>query len=170
MINFSCKKCGRSLRAPDGATGKRARCPKCSAEMKVPEKLHSAAELLAPSEEAESNQAEDLDLTDWPSEVLPGYVRKTRDAQEQEKEHDAQRIPCPVCREPIMRSATKCRHCGEIIDRVLYHRASDAPLSSRVPSYEDSELTGVDILFCIFCPLFALLIGFFISVAEELAE
>jgi hypothetical protein len=29
------------------------------------------------------------------------------------------RIPCPVCGELIVQGAAKCRHCGEIFDRVM---------------------------------------------------
>lgn len=36
MIKLSCKECGKKLEAPDGAEGKKARCPECSSIFEVP--------------------------------------------------------------------------------------------------------------------------------------
>lgn len=64
----------------------------------------------------------------------------------------ANMVPCRFCKEPIMRGARKCKHCGE------YQRDEDRNQASQV---EEGDLSFNIIeglaIFC--CPLIALIVG-----------
>jgi MoxR-like ATPase len=48
-IEFNCNKCGRALKVPTSAAGRRAACPQCSEVMEIPSPTPLTAELPPPS-------------------------------------------------------------------------------------------------------------------------
>lgn len=64
----------------------------------------------------------------------------------------AARKPCPMCGELIVATASKCRFCGEYLDRP---GKRSRPVTDR---YEE-ELTVFDILLCILCAMVGCIVG-----------
>lgn len=61
-------------------------------------------------------------------------------------------IPCRWCKEPIMRGARKCKHCGE------YQRDEDRNNAKKF-SDEDSSLSATDWIGVFCCPIIGLIQG-----------
>ena len=53
-ITFACEQCGKEIKAPDGAAGKRGKCPKCQHTNLVPEPADEIP--LAPLDESEEER------------------------------------------------------------------------------------------------------------------
>lgn len=91
-IEFSCSECGRAMRAPESAVGKKGQCPQCGAINVIP----------AP------------DAADA-AETTPGVAEVTID------EAGKLVFPCPACSVPVRTPLAaagkrgKCPHCGEIM-------------------------------------------------------
>lgn len=103
-IQVTCPSCSRSFNAPDGAAGKRAKCPKCGSPIDIP--------APAPKEEifdAEADADAIRPFSDEDFEVEPPPQLPATEDQR----------PCPMCGEMIQRTAVKCRHCNEIFDPLL---------------------------------------------------
>jgi predicted RNA-binding Zn-ribbon protein involved in translation (DUF1610 family) len=90
-MQFQCSACGKKVRAPDEAAGRKCRCPHCQAVISVPAVVVEAEEVEQPIVLEE--------------EVPPPDEEKRR--------------PCPMCGESILADAVKCRYCGEIFDEDL---------------------------------------------------
>jgi hypothetical protein len=60
-IEIHCVRCGKTIRAPDNAGGKRGRCPGCGHEMYIPVPPDQIEEIpLAPVDEEEERKAAEL--------------------------------------------------------------------------------------------------------------
>jgi predicted RNA-binding Zn-ribbon protein involved in translation (DUF1610 family) len=131
-IRMTCPSCSQTLAVPDNAGGKKAKCPACSQIMIVPEAVHEA-EALSASEDytfgagpqsfgagaqsfgagAQSFGAGAQGATreeSWRDE------RQTPPTRQTAPTGDAERRPCPMCREMIVATAAKCRFCGQVFD------------------------------------------------------
>lgn len=61
-----------------------------------------------------------------------------------------ERVPCPVCKELIVRGAAKCHHCGEIFDLVLKEHERHKQLKKQKGG-DDDDLTGLEIAVGLIC-------------------
>jgi predicted RNA-binding Zn-ribbon protein involved in translation (DUF1610 family)/DNA-directed RNA polymerase subunit RPC12/RpoP len=104
-ISFECSTCGKKMRAPDDAGGKKVRCPGCEAIVVVPLEVLDAAAIEEPAV-AES----------------AGYAMETAAPAPPAADDGKERKACPLCGEMILASAAKCRYCGEIFDSKLRAR------------------------------------------------
>lgn len=84
-IHFSCRTCGRKLRAPEEMEAKKVRCPKCQAVNRVPAQDHAPE----PVEEEQDQEGYGVDSGE-----------ETADSED--------RRPCPECGEMIKASAISC--------------------------------------------------------------
>jgi DNA-directed RNA polymerase subunit RPC12/RpoP len=132
-IRFNCSRCGKPLVAPEGTTGKKTTCPKCNTKQLIPEGVYEAE-----SVDDGGVGAPGVEIDDG------GGYELERPGEAQERPTERKR-PCPMCGEQIMVSAIKCRYCGEIFDPALRRSAS------RRRGDEDTDLTGVELTFCILC-------------------
>jgi DNA-directed RNA polymerase subunit M/transcription elongation factor TFIIS len=128
-IEVNCPNCGKKLKAPDSAAGKRAKCPGCGSAVKVPEEQVYDAEEVA--EEADE------------------YGFMNADDSQFEAVAEPKRRPCPACGEMIVAGAAKCRFCGEVFDETL--KRKERKKARQAASAEDSDLTASDWVFCILC-------------------
>src|SRR5262245_21392399 len=110
-ISFSCPQCGKKLKAPDHAVGKKSKCPGCGTPVTCPEPIFDAELVEAPPlVPGGGDPYADLD-PDQPYAVVeppPGPASAPES-----------RRPCPMCGEMILTTAAKCRYCGEIFDPAL---------------------------------------------------
>lgn len=110
-ISVKCRSCGKKLKAPESAAGKRAKCPSCGKAVKIPESVYDAEEVddgLDDYEDYGAGDEEDYGF-DGADEYSAPAVK--------------QRRPCPMCGEMIVSSVAKCRFCGEIFDATLKRRS-----------------------------------------------
>jgi hypothetical protein len=101
-IEFHCTHCQKLLKTADDKAGVRARCPGCGGAIVVP----PAADAVFTAEfagEPDGPEQETVGAVDPPVAVAPAAAADMK--------------PCPVCRELIRAAATRCRYCGEILDR-----------------------------------------------------
>lgn len=130
-ISVRCEECGKTLKAPDSAAGKKAKCPQCGAVVAIPEPVYDAQEVSdAEPVEDDSNAFGDVDSYDSPAI------------------DDDNRKPCPACGEMIVATAAKCRYCGEIFDSKLKKKAKRRSGSS---GDADEDLTTGDYVVAILC-------------------
>jgi DNA-directed RNA polymerase subunit M/transcription elongation factor TFIIS len=134
-ISCQCPSCGKRLKAPDSAAGKKAKCPQCGSSVPIPaEKVYEAEEVSG--DEVSAGEAEDEYGVQSPGEVEGAASPVEPD-----------RRPCPACGEMIARAAVKCRYCGEILDP--RHKAQK--IRKRGASAEDEEMQPIDWLLCLAC-------------------
>ncbi len=124
-ITVVCQSCKKSLKAPDNAAGKKAKCPQCGTVVVVPSPAPAqpAAKPAAP--------AKPLAPAPWDVDLPPRSV-------------DDETQVCPYCGGTIPEIATECEHCGESLKQAapaapppeplptLNRRASSAPQRSRL--------------------------------------
>jgi predicted RNA-binding Zn-ribbon protein involved in translation (DUF1610 family) len=135
-IPVTCPSCQRAFQAPDGAAGKRAKCPKCGGIINIP----------APVVQEEILEAEPMrPFTDEDFEVEPPAALPAQD----------DRRPCPMCGEMIQKNAIKCRHCGEIFDPILKAQASKAAASEG----PDADLSVGEWVLAILCSGIGCIVG-----------
>ncbi len=156
-ISVKCKTCGKKLKAPDSAAGKKAKCPGCGKVVKIPEPVYDAEEVDDGVDDAVEDYEDYEDYgaaDDSESYGFDGADEYSAPAMEQ-------RRPCPMCGEMIVAKAAKCRFCGEILDPALKRKKKKRSRSrSRTQSYSnDGELTGVDWILCLFCGGIACIVG-----------
>jgi DNA-directed RNA polymerase subunit M/transcription elongation factor TFIIS len=104
-ITTECPECGKRLKAPDSAAGRKAKCPQCGAAVPIPEAVYDAEEVFDPEESYDDEDGDSYGLGAAPVAPPP---RRAED-----------RRPCPVCGEMIKATAVKCRYCGEVFDATL---------------------------------------------------
>ena len=109
-ISTECPECGKRLKAPDSAAGRKAKCPQCGAAVPIPEPVYDAEEVF----DAEIAGDEE---TVYESEDEDGYRLGQVPARPPVPASD--RRACPMCGEMIKASAVKCRYCGEVFDESL---------------------------------------------------
>ncbi len=106
-IEFACEKCERTLRVPDGSSGKRSQCPACHFEQEVP----FVVSLEEPSSRSESG------ITKQAAANLPP---------------DKVSIPCPNCRHnlicgrELLGTRGQCKKCAHIFTITESPRAAEA--------------------------------------------
>ncbi|MBS0261338.1 MAG: hypothetical protein JSS02_05225, partial [Planctomycetes bacterium] len=105
-ISCECPDCGKRLKAPDSAAGKKVTCPGCGSKISIP--LPESADAEPParpkSPPKRAKPARD------PGDEFD-FQNLDVDAGMEEIVED--RVPCPMCGEMIKPAASKCRHCGE---------------------------------------------------------
>ena len=99
-IKATCGSCGKQISVRDDAAGKRAKCPDCGAAIPIPA---AAEDDIWDAEEHEDDDAN--------APKLPAKKSLETTAGD--------RKPCPECGEMIVKTAAKCRFCGEIFDPAL---------------------------------------------------
>lgn len=111
-IEVECRNCGRILRAPDDAVGRRAKCPECAAVVVV----------------ADNTAEADDELDDFFNTALTPIEEPRQFDDEREStgyaDHRDER-PCPVCGEYIKTRAFRCRFCGESLRESRYAGSGD---------------------------------------------
>jgi predicted RNA-binding Zn-ribbon protein involved in translation (DUF1610 family) len=140
-IELTCPSCGKRLKVADSAAGKTGKCPQCGEPVKIPDMVVDAEE-VAGDEFAMPGPQDAYGL-----ESLPPGALDSSDAS------DASRRPCPACGEMIVKTAAKCRYCGEIFDETLKQQ------ELKKVNPKDAELTTADWLFCILCSGIACIFG-----------
>ncbi len=90
-FNFNCPHCDASLEAPEDLLGQTIECPSCNGSIQLPEPEPQAPPAPAP-----------------PTKPNKKIVTNRSSSSGNTK-------PCPYCGEHILRSAQKCKHCGEFL-------------------------------------------------------
>ena len=129
-IKVTCPDCGTKLNAKDSLAGRRVKCPSCGSAVQIPD---AAADEVYEAEEVGDGGEFDFGGID-PSEGEQLEDRK----------------PCPACGEMIMRSAAKCRYCGEVFDPALKKR--EKKKRARESGDTDEEMTTGDWVVAVLCP------------------
>ena len=124
-ISCECPQCGKRLKAADSAAGKKAKCPDCGAAIPIP-----ARKVKKKSTEDEEFDLQNINV----EEGVEGPIEDDR-------------IPCPMCGEPIKAAATKCRYCGEELNKPAKKKKKLRASSSST----DDEMQVSDYLLCILC-------------------
>ena len=119
-ISVNCPSCGKTLSAPDTATGKKAKCPGCGQILTIPQVVHEAEAVgiggVGPS----------------------GGIAPTA-ASASPAAGDPARQPCPECGEMIVVGAAKCRFCNAVFDpRLRVKVATDSGLETLIP-YKNAQ-------------------------------
>lgn len=151
-ISVECPSCGKIVRAPDNAGGKRGKCPQCGTIIDIPitpiaaplvpspppPKSKPAPPLTPSASEGEIYDAEEIpdhEESVWVADPTP-KKKSTGDTR-----------PCPACGEMIKAVAKKCRYCDEVFDK-----------RGKKTEPEENLTTG-DIVFCLLCSPVACLFG-----------
>ncbi len=133
-ISCECPSCGKRLKAPDSAAGKRAKCPQCGNPVTIPaEKVYEAEEV---AEDADDVSEDEFGLQ------TPGDDDPVQRPAIPDRRH------LPACGEMIAAAAVKCRYCGEFLDASLNAKSAHR---RRGVSKEDEELQAIDWVACLLC-------------------
>ncbi|MBW3539868.1 MAG: hypothetical protein KY476_06330 [Planctomycetes bacterium] len=145
-IKATCSGCGKVLKAPDSAAGRRAKCPACGAPIEIPaaEPVYDAEEIF--DEDDTYGLGANDELGDEAEPPIAPPRRKPAG--------DGKRKPCPMCGEMIAATAAKCRFCGEVFDPELKRRETKHSRSTT-----SGELTTVDWLLCVLCSGIGCIVG-----------
>lgn len=143
-ISFSCRKCGKKLKAPDNAAGKTSKCPGCGSPVTCPEPVYEA-EPVAPAKP----DVPDI-LPDDPYDMGDGTPYGLDEEAAPLPKADPRR-PCPMCGEMILANAAKCRFCGEVFDETLKKAAVKKKKKKKRSSEEDANLSAGDWIAAILC-------------------
>jgi len=138
-ISCQCPHCGKRLKAPDSAAGKKAKCPGCGKAVQLPQEQVFDAEEVG----GDAGGGEDIGLQNFDESAAYGGPA------------EEERRPCPACGEMIMAKAAKCRYCGEIFDETLKRKEK----KQKAVSDDDVDLTPGDWVFCILCGGIACIFG-----------
>ncbi len=139
-ITFPCTRCGKTLKAREGAVGRTRKCPICATRVTCPAPAYTGQILEAEVVDAEVVDAEVM-ATAAPAYHSPAVapyaglddggayeVVAPRPGGSSQVEP---RRPCPMCGETILASAVKCRFCGEVFDAMLKKGKKTGKRSSR---------------------------------------
>jgi predicted RNA-binding Zn-ribbon protein involved in translation (DUF1610 family) len=147
-ISFECPSCGKKLKAPDSAAGKKSSCPGCGNMVTCPEPVHDAEVVdmtMEPIEDGRDPYGLADDGASGP--VLP----RTAAAPE-----GGDRRPCPMCGEMILANAAKCRFCGEVFDPTLKKVAGKKSKKSRAG---DEKMSVAEVVVAILCSGIGCIVG-----------
>lgn len=153
-ITVNCQECGRKLKAPDSAAGKRAKCPSCGATVVIEQPIYDAEE-ITDEEFGSRRPAAGLEPKEEPASDTYGLQDVNLD-EEYEEPALPNRRPCPMCGELIAAEALKCRFCGEDFTEPAEKKAKR---KSRDRSPTGGELTGIDWTLCILCSGIGCIVG-----------
>lgn len=103
-ISTECPDCGKQLRAPESAAGKRAKCPQCGGVVPIPE-----AEVIDDDEFFDDSFDDDDRIEDYPAAPRGKPARRSPSTAAPPRKRRA----CPMCGEMVVAGARKCRYCGE---------------------------------------------------------
>jgi uncharacterized protein (DUF983 family) len=92
-LKFNCPHCKQSLEAPEDMLGQTIECPSCQGAIQIP----------SPQPELKS-APKPQQLTAARQRPVASQTTAAADTR-----------PCPYCGENILRSAQKCKHCGEFL-------------------------------------------------------
>lgn len=168
-IQVNCPKCGKKLKIADAAAGKKVKCPACDGVVLVPvsddlfgdePEPEPKPEPPTPPPQAKRPRSSSGGATKPASKPAASSKPPEEDdlfggidlsGIEKDSPETEDRKPCPVCGEMIVRTAKKCRFCGEdLADRK--RRKDDAISRPRQVSYaDDDDLTCMESLFGVFC-------------------
>jgi hypothetical protein len=152
-ISVFCPKCGKKLKAPDTAAGKKARCPQCQTVLTLPAANSQQDEVLDAEptqpmgmDQPNQYQVEDtgeIPMSEPPPAATPGGGG------------DQPRRPCPMCGEMIPVNAVQCRFCHEIFDPALKAaRAKTAAVQAG-----DDDLSGLEWVVAVLCSGIGCILG-----------
>lgn len=133
-IKVQCSGCGVTLTTPDAYAGKRAKCPKCGQAIQIPQ----VEEEVVDAEESLFDGLSEDDMTS-------GEVSQD------------DRKPCPACGEMIVRSAVKCRYCGEIFDETL--KKQEQKKVKKQVAAGDGDLSVFEWVIAILCSGIGCIVG-----------
>lgn len=124
-ITCECPQCGKRLKAPDSAAGKKAKCPDCGTAVPIPA-------LKAKKKPADDDEFDLMKMN--VDEGVEGPV-------------DNDKIPCPMCGEMIKAAAVKCRYCGEELNK----GPKKSKKKKRSSGSTDDEMQVSDYILCFIC-------------------
>lgn len=131
-IPVTCPSCGKVLEARESAAGQQAYCPGCGDVIQIPELPVVSPTTETVEAEVVDGESSALDLANEEAKV-PGT---------------ADRVPCPVCGEMIVKGAVKCRFCGELLGPGA--KSKSRTQSGRLSDVD--EMTTSDWIIAIVCP------------------
>src|SRR6185312_5746657 len=129
-ISFSCRKCGKKLKAPDNAVGKTSKCPQCRSPVTCPEPVYEA-------EAIEPERPDVPEFLDDPYDDFDDGTPYGVDLGDAPLPSSEPRRPCPMCGEMILASAVKCRFCGEVFDKTIKQAGITKKKKKKRSSRED---------------------------------
>jgi uncharacterized RDD family membrane protein YckC len=132
-ITVTCPSCNKGLKVPDGAAGKKGRCPQCATVIEIPAASAYAPPTFAapPQAFAAPPQVYDPEPVDDAAPNFGGINTGFGGVNTSFGGIDAggiesgegRRKPCPKCGEMILENAKKCRYCNEYFDAALKARS-----------------------------------------------
>ena len=140
-IRVTCEACGKTLKAPDTAAGKRSKCPSCGHVIEIPDVV-DAEEVPADSGGYDE-----------------GYDDYDDGGYEDDYEEADDRRPCPACGEMIKRGAAKCRYCGEVFDPALKKKLKGRSSGSRGGGGDDENLSAGEYVVAVLCSGIGCIVG-----------
>ncbi len=139
-ITVACPKCGKNLKAPDSAAGKKGRCPDCGEVITL---------IASPAISEEPIDPEIVEPEVVPSDYSPVTVGSASRSSADTETSSEDRRPCPACGEMISKKAMKCRFCGEIFDPTL--KAAQKKKSSGSSGSDDDNLGAGEWVLAVLC-------------------
>lgn len=126
---IDCPSCQRKLRVPDELLGTQVKCPTCAVTFVASETLTPAA---APPAESPKEEPASQPPTEPAGEGPPPLPSEAVTATPKN---------CPSCGVAIIEGSTRCRACGEPLDREPISAEDEKPWerSDRGPTRRDSE-------------------------------
>lgn len=118
---IDCPSCQRKLRVPDDLMGLKVKCPSCATMFTAGEN-HTSAEPapLSPPPPSPASETEPAPTSGPPPDEGPATAPPPGAVPDQPASAPApqsDRRPCPSCGGSIPVEATRCRYCGEAVDR-----------------------------------------------------
>jgi hypothetical protein len=128
-VMFVCGTCGKRLKAPTEAVGRKGRCTGCQAEFYVPDPGGPTVPVPPPA--AGDAPPPAVVPVPTPDRVpVMGRPSNRLALPPPDKDDEAEHRECPFCGEGVKARAKKCKHCGETID-VALRKAEEKGRSSR---------------------------------------